>query len=113
MPAQRCSIVEICSPVPSAVPPVTFEGFLQVRGMLPPTCASSLLAAAIGERSERRQRFMKKPTKPYTLTFATHPHPIHTVVPVSGSHQRQTVTANRETCFQRTSAMFVERSFFL
>ena len=71
-------------------------------------CAS-LLAAAIGKRSECRQRGMKKPTEPYTLPFSANSHSIQSVVPVSRPDERQTMGSDSETRFKCTRAMFVER----
>src|ERR1043166_9504893 len=113
MPAQRRTIIEISPPVPSAVPPIFFERFRDLCCLLPPVGCARLLAATIRQRTECRQRGMKKPTEPYTLPFATYPHPIHTVVPISSPDKRQTMHSDSETRFKCTRAMLVERPLFV
>src|SRR6188472_915611 len=107
MPAQRRPIVEISPPIPSAVPAIFFERLCDLCCMLPPVSCAGLLAATIGQRSKCRQRCMKKPTEPDTLPFSANSHSIETVIPVSGSYERQAVAADGETRFQCTRAMFV------
>src|ERR1041385_7998239 len=113
MPAQRRPIVEISPPVPSAVPPIFFQRFRNLCCVLPPVRCAGMLAAMIGQRSKCRQRGMKKPAQPYTLSFSANSDSIQTVIPVSGSDERQAVGADGETCFQCTRAMFVERFLIL
>ena len=110
--AQRRSIVEIGASIPRAVPSVALEGLSQLRGVLPPICAADLFTAAICQRRESRERSMKKPAEPYAFAFTTCSHAVHPVVPISGSHQRQTVRADGETGFKRARTVLEERRLF-
>ena len=53
---------------------------------------------------------MKEPAEPDAFAFACFADPVHAVVPVSRSNQRQAVAADRKTGIERARAVFEQRA---
>src|SRR5207244_11434784 len=64
--AQRSSAIEITTPVPVAIPPVSFKGTLQRRGVRAPYRGARSLLASFRQRREGCQRRIQEPTWPGT-----------------------------------------------
>ena len=56
---------------------------------------------------------MEEPSKPDALALSFCAHPVHAVVPVSPTDQRQTMGANRKTPVKGPRAVFEESLIFL
>ena len=62
-------------------------------------------ATRIGEGREGGERRVQEPTEPDTLALAAFADPIHAVVPVAGTDQRQAMDADREALVEPARAM--------
>ena len=111
--AKRCSVIEIATAIPIAIPTVALKGVSQRSRVPPPGCGTIVLTPLLCKCNEILDGSVKKPTQPYTLPLPANSHSIETVIPVSGSDERQAMDSNCETRFQCTRAMFVERLLIL
>jgi hypothetical protein len=81
--------------------------------VVPPGRSAHFLVATFRELSERQECRIKEPSEPDALAVALLTDPVHAIVPVSGTHQRQPVNADRETQIERASAMLEQSSALL
>src|SRR5664280_1386444 len=103
---ERRSIVKIAAAIPAAIPTVSLKGLAQRRRVLPPGCGAIVLTALLGERNEISNGGVKKPTQPYAFALAAGADPVHSVVPVASTDQRQTVRSERKTTIETARAVF-------
>ncbi len=108
--AERGSIVEEGSPVPVAVPAVPLERLSERLHAGPPALRPRPLAAGLRDRCEGGQDGMKEPAQPHALAPALLTHPVHAVVPVTRSDERQPMGADLEAPVDRRNAMVEQRA---
>src|SRR6185503_6074530 len=56
------------------------------------------------------QHLVKEKTQPDTFAFALHAHQIHAVIPVPGTHERQTMLAETQAHHNGANAMVIQRA---
>jgi len=56
---------------------------------------------------------VQEPAEPHALAFACLADPVHPVVPIAGTHQRQAVLADAEARVERERAVLEQRSAFV
>src|SRR5690242_16535628 len=109
---KRRSVIEIPSPIPFTIPGLALDGVPEGSGMLPPCHAPCLLTTVFGHRSEGLERGKKEPGEPHAFTPSRRAYPIHAVIPVTRSNQRQAVGANSEASVESQRAMLEQRGLF-
>ena len=103
------SVVEERSPVPVAVPAMTFEGQLQLLLVGRGTGDELGVASACRQVGEVGQRAVEEPAEPDALAATGRADTVHAVVPVAGAHQRESVGAGVERPLEGADAVVVER----
>ena len=78
-------------------------------GMPAPRGRPGGVAAGVGDQREALQCRVQKPSQPDAFSTARRSHPVHAVVPIPRTEQRQTVRAHGKTGIERADAMFVQR----
>ncbi len=107
--AERRSVVEIGAPVPVPVPGFPLDRHLQrVHVRAPPLCPLGV-SALPGEPGELPEVGVEEPGEPDALALPLAADAVHSVVPVSGPHQRQAVRPDGEAAVERAGAVLEER----
>src|SRR5262249_62194344 len=104
---------EVGTEIPAAVPGVSLQSNPEFFDALPAPDGPRCVAALFRQLREGGQNGGQEPAVPNTLAFAARADAIHAIVPVAGSHQRQTVDAQPEAALQGAGAVLVEARLFL
>src|SRR5208283_4597874 len=107
--AKRFAIVEVGAAVPLAIPGVLLDVLLQLPGLGEAAFGKSGIAVGAGQLSKLGEHVVKKKSQPDTFTASLVSHPIHAVIPVTATHQRQTVFAEFQSVLDGARAMLVKR----
>ena len=83
-----------------------FERFFQLLHVLAIPTSSSCIFATIAERCECAKHRMQEPPHPDALALAEVTDAIHAIIPVTRTHQRQTVRTHVQAPINSTQAMF-------
>src|SRR3989442_2636964 len=110
---ERRPVVEVRAPIPSPVPGLSFERFLQRARVASPRGGAFALPARFGHCRPFRQDRMEEPGEPDTLPLSLGPHEVHPVVPVPCSHQRETMAPDGQAAVESSGAMFEHRGLLL
>src|SRR5262249_57322705 len=108
--AERWAVVEEGPTIPVPIPPRSLQRHLQLVDVLPPPLRPFRLAAFLGQPRELPEVGVQEPAEPDALSLPLVADPIHTIVPIAGSHQRQTVFSHGEASVYRPPAVLAERS---
>ena len=105
---------KIGAPIPIAIPSFAFRPLSRARRRARAKRARLLgFAASVGQFGETRQRGVEKPRHPHAFAGAVFADPVHAVIPIARSHQRQAVRANRKAAIERKRAMIEQAGSFL
>jgi hypothetical protein len=77
----------------------------QCRGVCAPVFGALVLATGLGKRHEGRQGGIKEPTEPDAFTTPCLTDPIHAIVPVARTDQRQAMRTGLEAAIEGAGAM--------
>lgn len=98
------------APIPLAVPSVLLEMSTQ-RCCLPPARpGEALVSPRLGQRREPLEHVVQKEPEPHALALALVAYEVHSVVPVPGAHQRETVRAEAQAVLDGAHAVLIERA---
>src|SRR6185369_3076953 len=91
------AVVEIGAPVPLSIPPVPLYVPAHFGGFRQAALREGNIAPGAGNLCKLYEYVVEKKAQPDALAHALDSHQIHAVVPVTGAHERQPVTAESET----------------
>jgi hypothetical protein len=104
---QATAIIVEGTQIPVAIPRVKFQRLGNAGRLL--AVRFRVILHKPTKRAETRQWGVQKPAQPDALAALSHPHPVHSIVPISRPYQRQLVRAGGGSFFDRPAAMFIKR----
>ena len=106
--AERRAIIVIAALIPLAIPGLAFQRRFQGVHMAAPFLRPLRFAARVGNFRKARHRRAMQPGQPDAFAMAVFANPVHAVVPIARSHQRQAVAAQRQAVVEGQRAMLVK-----
>src|SRR6266852_9768464 len=110
--APRCAVIEEGAAIPVAVPTAFGQCLLEAFEMFAVLTAARALVARVAIRCKSSQRRVEKPSDPNTFALAQVAYPIHAVVPIARTHQRQAMLAYSQTAIECARTVFKHRCRF-
>src|SRR5687768_3786452 len=91
--SQRSPVVEVGAPVPLAIPRMFLDSSGIFVGVPAELCGYGRVAAGVHVNGKGPQGRDEEPGQPHALAPSLETHPVHAVIPVADSDQRQAVLA--------------------
>src|SRR5688500_10643680 len=95
--AHRLTAVEVRPTIPLAVPGVSLDVLPEFRGLPQAQVGEWFVLAPPGDGFESYEHVIEEECQPHAFPLAVLADQIHSIVPISGSHEREPVIAESQT----------------